>query len=812
MQENLRLIPVFIGSPGGLDKEREAAREVVKEINEQNENNWGSTFRLTGWEAAQPSYKRPQDQINEALDQCRYFFGVIYDKWGSRTSNDASGYTSGFEEEYHRSAERIEAGHMKDMAIFFKSIPKPSGFEAGQEIKKVLDFREQFIENKNIFFKEFDDIESFKSAVRSKLMAIGWEEFNNLESKKENEADDKPPLTKLGSEMPSTNASSLFDEEASRFLSGMLAKQAEFNATTPGEVARLRLIAALVSRSGNDEAHLGTHDANLVFRYYRNSDLSDQECNALLRFGVAGFEDENTPLWHWLAKTDMGNNYLFRLGVLTTAGTVSEQVGAIRVLQVFGSRLHANLGPFNKMNALRKLLSAETETSVLEAFVSFLGTNGSEEDIELIEANSCELPLYQKSKVEAAIVEIIARRSVEDALRRICDLQLSNIENKLANKLLASPQSLSTEILNLCLLSKSDEIRLGAAKSLYDRQEIDVGKAKDLLKDDSVELRLVAAETLYRAGEELEGDELEKTLKDHSFMGLGLLSMSVRAEETQLELYRANRRSEQSPLELVERAESDIMEYKCLETLFQVHPEWGASRLREGLRDCFFGYFQVFREKSASDRDALEHLGKVVPLYKTALCNAAIKALCDLRKSNDLALVRHSLDSMDIDIDASIIKFFERFGEWQDINRVLKLSKKKEASGNALSIRSLTFAEERAAALLSLGKNRIVDLLGLELDTRVRTHLLKQIPNSTLAKLNDDVILGELAHENTECRAIVALRCVEALSKSRVEALLENCFDSAEYVYYNSIHWLDLGASLPKKLSRKIASRELANR
>ena len=96
--------------------------------------------------------------------------------------------------------------------------------------------------------------------------------------------------------------------------------------------------------------------------------------------------------------------------------------------------------------------------------------------------------------------------------------------------------------------------------------------------------------------------------------------------------------------------------------------------------------------------------------------------------------------------------------------------------------------------------------------TGIRTALLKQISKPTFVSLTDDLILRELAHTNSDCRAIVALRCVQALSKSRVTALLDSYTDNVDYRYYNSIHWLDLGVSLPSKLSKSVAGKELGHR
>jgi len=219
LQENLRLIRVFIGPPSGLSKasglskEREAAHAVVKEINQQNADHWGPLFKLMGWEEAIPGYQRAQDKINEDLDRCDYFIGVMWDKWGSKPSNEPDGYTSGFEEEYYRSAQRIEAGLMKDMALFFKAIDVPSGMEPGPNIKKVLNFCQKCIDEKTIFFQDFSGVDSFKSAVRTKLMEIGWREFTDrVIAEGENIEDDQPPMAQIDGEKSSANASGLLDD------------------------------------------------------------------------------------------------------------------------------------------------------------------------------------------------------------------------------------------------------------------------------------------------------------------------------------------------------------------------------------------------------------------------------------------------------------------------------------------------------------------------------------------------------------------------------------------------------------------------
>ena len=94
----LKVVKVFIGSPGGLEDERQAAKRIVDEINQSHSEHWGCQIKLVAWEATLPGYNRAQSLINQDLDKCEYFAGVLWDNWGSKPEDGDSKYTSGFEE------------------------------------------------------------------------------------------------------------------------------------------------------------------------------------------------------------------------------------------------------------------------------------------------------------------------------------------------------------------------------------------------------------------------------------------------------------------------------------------------------------------------------------------------------------------------------------------------------------------------------------------------------------------------------------------------------------------------------------------
>lgn len=114
-------------------------------------------------------------------------------------------------------------------------------------------------------------------------------------------------------------------------------------------------------------------------------------------------------------------------------------------------------------------------------------------------------------------------------------------------------------------------------------------------------------------------------------------------------------------------------------------------------------------------------------------------------------------------------------------------------------------------ALHAIGKSRLVDLLNCDLTISVRRHLLRKISKREIAALNDEVIIMQLNNEDDQSRKIFAVRCVQALSRPRISKLLRKYIDGDPQRYYNSVHWLDLGESMPRQTARNVAKFQLEN-
>ena len=108
MPDNLKAYRIFIASPGGLQDERRAFREEIQSYNESESVSRGVLFLPVGWEDTLGGVGPPQSIINEDVRRCDYFLLLLWDRWGSPTNIDRSGYSSGTEEEYRVALECYE--------------------------------------------------------------------------------------------------------------------------------------------------------------------------------------------------------------------------------------------------------------------------------------------------------------------------------------------------------------------------------------------------------------------------------------------------------------------------------------------------------------------------------------------------------------------------------------------------------------------------------------------------------------------------------------------------------------------------------
>lgn len=178
MQSIRKVVKVFIASPGDMNPERKIAREVVDEINSLHADTYGYQVEMVGWEETVGSMGRPQEIINRDLARCELFIGMMWKRWG--TPPDVNGtFTSGFEEEFTLSVERYSKEGKPQVSMFFKDIEEEFLRDPGDDLKKVLKFKDDLIQGKKILFEIFLNEKDFEKKLRKRLITYIGELVQN---------------------------------------------------------------------------------------------------------------------------------------------------------------------------------------------------------------------------------------------------------------------------------------------------------------------------------------------------------------------------------------------------------------------------------------------------------------------------------------------------------------------------------------------------------------------------------------------------------------------------------------------------------
>jgi hypothetical protein len=163
---------VFIASPGGLENERQAFKDIINGHNDLDALERGVIFRPIGWENVRGGIGRPQHLINQDVKRCDYFVLVLFDRWGSPPQVDEEGeFKSGSEEEFGVAQACHREGTMRNIVILFKDVPSDRLGDAGPQLKVVHEFRKRLEKEKKFFFENFDGPAAFEDRLRRHLLS-----------------------------------------------------------------------------------------------------------------------------------------------------------------------------------------------------------------------------------------------------------------------------------------------------------------------------------------------------------------------------------------------------------------------------------------------------------------------------------------------------------------------------------------------------------------------------------------------------------------------------------------------------------------
>ncbi|MCG8408567.1 MAG: tetratricopeptide repeat protein [Phycisphaerales bacterium] len=184
MSDPKKQYKVFIASPGDLDAERRAFKEVIDEMNDGFAEAADASLEPLAWELSYSVVGRPpQDVFNDMVDQCDCFILALHRRWGQDAPD--SEYSSYTEEEFHRALNRFNKTGKPRIFVFLKKIDTEFMVDPGEQLKHVLAFRKELEKSNNVIYKEFEDENGFRLLLRIHLKALIKDELPSVLHKRE---------------------------------------------------------------------------------------------------------------------------------------------------------------------------------------------------------------------------------------------------------------------------------------------------------------------------------------------------------------------------------------------------------------------------------------------------------------------------------------------------------------------------------------------------------------------------------------------------------------------------------------------------
>lgn len=815
--QNRKVIGLFLASPGDLKEERRAAKIVCDEFNSLYAGAFGYQFELLGWENTSASWGRPQDRINPDLERCELFVGMVWKRWGT-PPDDSGRFTSGFEEEYTLAVERREKGDDIEICIFLKDVDAAEYDDVGAQLKAVTTFREMLGNQKKIYYEGFAATRDFEGLFRRVITRHVLQRVSA-----EQVTDEKAQLPALSNGQVSptegSDKSSQLGSQGEVFLHDMAGKSA--NPLFVGEfdsfdVARMRLLAGVISTSSNDQIWVQPHDANILYTR-RHADLGTRELWGLVKTGLRYFRDENVPFWHWYVASN-GDNFE-ELGMYAYFLRPEEEaLGAIAAAKLVRQPfIVGELGDLLR----RRWFEESTSTKIKVAALDYLAAVGERDHLLEIEAEIARNDNGTRDAAVAALVMILAREDRLAAAGQLFALRPTSVSTDVLRVVFDNPDALDDETLALGLGQPATNLRLAATRILAERKALTEAQANDLLNDDDAEVRFYALCALPDVLNQTPEEKARKLLVKPAASGLFFLK-SDHAGELRLKRFKRLQllTLSMADLEKVVVANEQVADFEAwsirAERSFAKHGE----ALRQALDDEFRGRFEAFLEslRTLADQDTLNRWIAVEETARLTTVELAVDVLCSKGGRGDLALVRKVLSDSRITYSDAPVRFLGRFGDWADIPLITNLvgRSERDESPNLGVGAAVLIGHTRvprypvaAEAIATIGKNRVPELLELALPNGIRTRIIARLTDRSIARLTDEQILTVLLDLSPQIRKAMILRCITALPPKRISDLLSIYLDPTRQHYYNVIHWFDFGVSVEQGVARAAARREL---
>jgi hypothetical protein len=816
-----RFIKVFLASPGDLAEERKIAKAIIDDFNSQLADALGYQVELVGWEDTLPGIGRPQAIINRDLDGCDLFVGMLWKRWGTPPGTEP--YTSGFEEEFKRSMTRNAKEGRPEINLLLKDLDAASLADPGDHLKKVIAFKDEVFAERKLLAGTFADVRDFegkfRKCIQGYVIALANKDKASEQEKDqalELEKDQAPAAEALTSPTRELRPTMPLSVEGAKFLRAFLSTAENATDEHPlaaDDVARVRLLSIIAAVQGNDQQPLGSHDANLLFKARTRFKFGWRELNGLLNESLSHFREENVPLWHWLAAVHGFEANV--LPVCAAVGATEQRVGALKAMRLIAEPIveMANIG---REKIVSHWFTNTAETAVRIAALEYLSECGQPSDLPYLNKELGRNETQTASAAANAIIRIMLQDDRRAALEALYTMQPSSVSQDLLGALFSHEAEFDDQTLIRGLNHRNASVRIKVVKLLRGRKELSASVAEPLLKDSDAEVRFEALQALLAGGRSYSVDQAEAVLvrKNQPPTGGGLLSLRQTDTEGEAVLERFTEQflGGLTVAQLEEEARSSIFDQHAYFALTLRDFRLRGDALRKTVADRFVDRFESLLEEMprryGAQAELIEKTRSLGKHLRSRFTREGLDIICSKLDAVDLPLVRSMLASGDVEFSAADLRYLAKFGQWCDIPLVIASLARPEYGlkyTSMLSIARSSKYEEAAGTLHALGKHRLNDLLGITMPGKLMARIIPLLSNKAFQGLSDAEIFLLLRSEDEGVRKAASLKCVRVLPRRRLKQILD-VYMSADHCYYNVIHWLDFGLSVPRdRMLRAVA-------
>jgi len=766
-----KILTVFVASPGDLAPERDVLRQVSERLNRVLGPRIGWLIELVGWEDRRPGYGRAQALINEDVDRCDLFVGLLWKRWGE-PSGAAS---SGFEEEFTRARERRRTGGQPEIWLFFKAISEDLRSDPGEQLKKVLAFQAEQQTLKELLYKPFESTEAFADVAYDSLTTYLLDLYKSAVPQSE------AKRSEHHSALPETaDEQEAFPQELSAALSNALSDRRVGWPKHLNKDQRARILLASTSWVANefDYVLLGTHEANLAYTKREEWSVVDVERALLLRTMLSS-SDDTIPGWYWATSLgDSVNKYLIAVAQVDTNDEVRK--GAARLLP--DAIETADTG-------LLQLLLNDRGTAV--AGLRLVERFGDADAVELVASKLEDADFSAKSQA----AEVVARFYLRSDIRHALEV-LSRHGNAMPADVLAALTTRSPVVSReefIAIFKKATPgVKVALAGLLLAEKPKDVALAREMLTDADHRVRRIAARALIDAGELRQMEDIVPLFKRaDTGSKLGIIARGLfDTDYVDPEEFRPILLHQLSAEQLLEKLDFYSLDGSdAYRELACHHFSAVQGRIRSDIADRFEALrleslarmaqqFGIDGAGSIAQRWSEDLLG----FLRSRFMGAALDGIALHGEPADVRLARDIATESKLAwrVIGPLARVLARFGSAADVAPLIPLAGK--ATGD----------DEREIALTAFRLSDNPMELAQKLIHSARGHMLEQaieaLTNQPWADLKP--LVTTLISDSSPQKRLVGVRLALCSNDAESERLLRE-YTSRESYYYNVVAWLD---------------------